>query len=626
MSQQKEDGPLVAGTGPVAASEPAGQPDPGTPRHASPPSRRQRPWARETLVAAAFVIAGVVATWPRAAYLAGRVPAGNDQGEYVWNMWWVAHQVTHLGNPWFTSYLAAPVGVRLGYDTLTPLPALVLTPVTLLFGPTASFTVLAVVTPGLAGYAMYRLARLWLPGLAGPLAAGAFFGLSGMQTFQVWAHVHTAAGVVFLPLAMEAAVRLRRGASARRGVILGLVLGVAILVDQEFAALAVLLVVLLLVPWLFRQHGRDQLRAVGWGALTALVIATPQLIAMAQQAAAGGSRAPVAGEYLLYSAQLPALFAPSPRLADYGAAGLAHIYQTRAGAEGLATFGVVLTVVALLGLVVSWRRRSGKLLGLLWVGSAVLALGPTLYLSHRHYVPLAEEWRGIRVSLLMPYTWLIRLPGLSSFREPDRLAFLGLVSAALLAGAAVTWLRQHARPLLIAVVAFGALEAGWAHPTTDQTMPATLPAVDRPIAADHSGSIVVDAPFGIIGVPDIVGTDPSPMALVLATADGHPRAVSYTSWTVAQTLAGIRRHAFYDGLVTAQMGQPVTAAEVAAARQDLRSLHVGWVLVWQLRWMEKLSTPRHPHLDYHYSDIYRFLAETGFHVDHQATGVVVYRP
>jgi hypothetical protein len=119
--------------------------------------------------------------------------------------------------------------------------------------------------------------------------------------------------------------------------------------------------------------------------------------------------------------------------------GLTFLYHQHTPGESLATFGLVLTLTAALGLIVSWKRRSARLLRLLWLGSAALALGPTLYLNGRQLVPLAERWHGLRVSLLMPYTWLIRVPGLSSLREADRLAIAGLLGATLLAGAAVEW-------------------------------------------------------------------------------------------------------------------------------------------------------------------------------------------
>ncbi len=581
----------------------------------------ERPWAVEAAVLAGFIAAGVVATWPRATYLAGRLPASSDQAQYVWNMWWIAHQLVHPGNLWFTSYLAAPVGIPLGYDTLTPLLGVVMAPVTLIFGPSASYNLLVMVTPGLASYAMYRLARLWLPGLLGPLTAGAFFGLSGMLTFQDWAHLHTAAGCVFLPLTVEAAVRLRRDATIRRGVILGVVAGASMLVDQEFAVLAVILAALVLIPRLARPGGGAQLRAVAASAVTAVVIAGPQLIAMIQQA--GGANTTLRpSDYVRYAAQLPSLFAPSPRLASYGMTGLASIYRAHASREGLATFGVVLTGVAVLGLAVSWRRRSARLLGALWLGSALLALGPTLYLGGRQFVPLATGWHGQRMSLLMPYTWLIQVPGMSGFREAERLALVGLVGAALLAGAGVDWLRRHARPAVIVVIVVGVLEAGWPGRPGQPTMPTSLPAVDNPIAADHSGSIVVDVPFGIVGESKLYGALSSRPALVLATADGHPRAYSYGPLPTLTTVAAIKHHPFYAGLVAAEMGKPITSGQIVAASKDVHTLHSGWVLVW-LRSQERLAQ-RASARPYHLA-IFRYLSETGFHFDFQADGVAVYR-
>ncbi|MGE5133658.1 MAG: hypothetical protein ACM32E_12205 [Gemmatimonadota bacterium] len=582
-----------------------------------------RPWRRELAVLAVFLAAGVAATWPQVTGVSGRLPRSGDVTSYVWGLWWVAHQLSHLGNPWYTGQLAAPAGTQLGFDTLMPLLGALMTPVTLVFGPAVSFSLLTAAVPGLACYTMYRAARLWLPGLTGPVAAGAGYGLSAMLAFQDWSRLHVAAGMVFLPLTLETAVRFRRGPTARRGAALGLVLGGSVLVAQESAVLAVALAALVLVPWLaaacWRGRGRalGQVRALAAGAAVAAAVASPQLIAMLAQLRAGGATAPpadLASSYRRYVAELPALFAPSPRLASVGLRGLAAVYRhydyPLARGDSLVTYGVVLTVAALAGLAVSWRRRSAWQLAALWLGSAALALGPTLHIGARQYVPLAQQWHGLRVSPLLPYTWLVRVPGLSGLREADRLALLGLVGAALLAGAAAHWLRRHAWPLLIVAGLAAALEAGWSGIPGSPALPTAMPALDRPLAAGHSGSIVVDVPFGLRGGLPLYGLHLPDAALLLATADGHPRAESYTSWEPAPTIARIRRHPFYARLNAAQHGWPSTQAQLAAARADRQRMRIGWVLVWS----------RMP------GTLTSYLSATGFHFAYQADGVRVYRP
>src|SRR5580692_11264434 len=252
-----------------------------------------RPWARELAVLAAYLAAGVAATWPLASYLTGKLPASRDVAVYVWDMWWVAHQIIHLHNPWSTSYLAAPGGLQLGYHTLVPLLGAAMAPVTLAFGPSASYNLLVIAVPGLAAYAMYRVARLWLPTLSGAIAAGAFFGLSAMLTYQAWYHLNIAYGTAFLPLTLEAAVRLRRGLTIGRGVIPGVVVGASALVNQESAVMALILAVLALALWLAGRRPRATAvirpRAVAVAGMAGAVVASPQLIAMVQQARAGGN-------------------------------------------------------------------------------------------------------------------------------------------------------------------------------------------------------------------------------------------------------------------------------------------------------------------------------------------------
>jgi hypothetical protein len=576
-----------------------------------------RPWAQEVAVLIGFLAAGVAATWPLASYITGRLPVSRDVAIYVWNLWWVAHQIIHLHNPWFTTYLAAPVGLQLGYHTLTPLLGVVMAPITLAFGPSGAYNLLNILLPGLACYAMYRVARLWLPTRVGAIAAGAFFGLSAMLTYQVWYHLNISYGAALLPVTLEAAVRLRRKPTIGQAVILGVVLGASVLVNPETAVMAVILAVLALIPWLATSRAPAtflaRLKVTASAGIATVIVASPQLIAMYQEARAGTRATLSTLGYTHWVGNLPSLFAPSPRLANYGmTTGLGHIYTSQTRLETMNTFGLVLSVLAVLGLIASWRRLSAWLLALLWLGGAALALGPTLYIGTHMYVPLAQTWNGVRVSLLMPYTWFLRTPGLSVFREADRLALLGLVGAALLAGAAVDWLQRHrAWPVIVAVAVLGALEAGWSGtPGGAPVMPTALPALDRPIAADHSGSIVVDVPFGLDNVPSY-GEEPATQAILMATADGHPRAIAYASWIPNATIDAIKRHPFYVQLNDAQYGWKRTPGQIAAARVDLRTLNVGWVLVWQPAGNPALT---------------QYLSATGFKFDYAADGATVYRP
>ena len=185
-------------------------------------------------VLATYVAAGIAVNWTRAAYLTGHVlPTGRDAGLFVWDYWWVARSVVHLSNPWFSHYLAAPVGVPLGFHVLMPLPGVLMTPVTLAYGPTFTYNLLTALAPGLMCYTMYRAARLWVPSQAGAIAGGAFYGLSTMMTWNAWFEIQLALGAIVLPLALEAAVRLGRRPGWRQAVILGVVLGAVLLTDLE---------------------------------------------------------------------------------------------------------------------------------------------------------------------------------------------------------------------------------------------------------------------------------------------------------------------------------------------------------------------------------------------------------
>ena len=165
-------------------------------------------------------------------------------------------------------------------------------------------------------------------------------------------------------------------------------------------------------------------------------------------------------------------------------------------------------------------------------------------------------------------------------------------------------------PLIALVVALGVLEAGWSGaPATSLgyhgVMPTSLPKLDRYLAADHTNSIVVDVPYGLRGGVDFTGTAISPQALLIATNDQHPRAISYTAWVSSTAIAGVARHAFFRNLYNAESGIDPTPRQIRRARADLNTMNVGWVVMWRNMW-----TRFHPVLRWSHVD--RYLVALGF--------------
>ncbi|HUC58492.1 MAG TPA: hypothetical protein VMA95_13905 [Streptosporangiaceae bacterium] len=651
-------------------------------------------WFRHITLLLAYIAAGIGATWPRFTWLAaGKLPRTTDVAAFVWGFWWVAHQVVHLGNPFFTTYMAAPVGIQLGFSTLMPLAGYVMTPVTLLWGPSAAFTLLTLITPGLLCYAMYRAARLWL-NQPGSIAAGAFFGLCAMMMWQNWYHVNIALGIVFLPVTIEAAVRLRRSQKIAPGVWLGLALGGAVMTSQEAAVIAVLLAAVLIIPWIFGKLLRDRaslrkaLLPLGIGAVVALVFASPQLIAMAQQYASGGAAVPpgtLALNYTQFGVPLQTLFSPSPRIAYFGLHSLPSGYSFDAApqggtsvqpGEGLPGFGIVASVLAVVGLLIAWRKRYKYAwwFALLWLGCAILSLGTSIVIGsgcvvnqsvagqlygrscrqflplegHIHWVAIVRDgmktWEQVRVSNLMPYTWLVRIPWLSGLREADRFALVGMIGVALLAGIVVQWLTQRlaaarkpkpeqmpaasdvpagsrakrrrrrtrwlALPALIVVAALSVFELGWQGGTTGPPFTPTESMLDRmswfdaPVKADNSHSTVLDVPYGLRGGLSLVGSGISERALLVATNDEHPRAVSYTAWVPKPTINAVKAHPFFKYLLKYQSAtSDPTPYQLRAAAADLKTLNIGWVIEWRNLWRLNHPEQRIAHLEGYLRDL-----------------------
>ena len=314
------------------------------------------PVARQVELLLCFIAAGVAVTcrWPRT--WPGRIPrrgtrratCGASGGSPTRSRTWATR-----GSPRIWRRRS---GVELGFHTLMPLPGLLFTPLTLAFGPSFSYNLWTVMLlPGLLCYAMYRAARLWLRSATGAVAR--------RGVLRPVLHAHPAGLVppehrARAPCSCRWPWRRRYGCAAspgrRQAIILGLVMGAAVLTDQESAVLAAIVVALVLLPWLLRRPsaGPGCGRCAGRPGRGRGRQPADRGHAREIRPAGGLSISPqlLAVSYKQYGIGLPGMFTPTPRVTTFGLDVLASPFLHGRDNEGMPMFGTTLTVLALLGL------------------------------------------------------------------------------------------------------------------------------------------------------------------------------------------------------------------------------------------------------------------------------------
>lgn len=169
---------------------------------------------------------------------------------------------------------------------------------------------------------------------------------------------------------------------------------------------------------------------------------------------------------------------------------LGRLFYDGITTEGIPTFGVTLTALALLGAVLGRRRRPVRIWLVLWLGVAALALGSVPYLGTRGLTAAdAGSWTdGVAADalhLVRPPARTVQLPGANPF------TVLALVPAALLDGSAVDWIRQWFAPALVLVALVCVPELGWSSVAPYGTMATGLsapPSGYRRHTAPHHGA------------------------------------------------------------------------------------------------------------------------------------------
>ena len=156
---------------------------------------------------------------------AGRWQTGDiqDVDQATWFMRYTATAVGHFQLPaLMTTAMNAPHGVNLMWNTSLLLPGVVVAPVTLLFGPQVSLSLLLVL--GFAGSAtsMFYVLRRWGASSMAAVLGGALYGFSPALVNSGIGHYSLVLAMV-LPLILDRLLRIvtGQGRLVRNGIWLG---------------------------------------------------------------------------------------------------------------------------------------------------------------------------------------------------------------------------------------------------------------------------------------------------------------------------------------------------------------------------------------------------------------------
>lgn len=116
-----------------------------------------------------------------------------DSTQFMWAMWWWPHAILHGINPFVTNAIWVPDAYNLGSVTSTPLPALVLAPLTALAGPVhgpiVSYNVANLLAPTIGAWFAYRLCLYLTRAPAASILGGWLYGFSSYGLAPLQGHL-----------------------------------------------------------------------------------------------------------------------------------------------------------------------------------------------------------------------------------------------------------------------------------------------------------------------------------------------------------------------------------------------------------------------------------------------------
>ena len=356
-----------------------------------------------------------------------------DPNFYIWAWRWWPYAITHLLNPLYSHQIGAPAGYSLAWATTSPAVALLVSPITVLFGPIVSFNLTILLAPPASAWAAFVVARRLTGQFWPALFAGPVYG------FCVYEIAHDASGqpnltvTLLLPLVVYLIMRWWDGSLKRNAFVIWLTVVLALefyTFVEAFTELTILFVVGLVIGFfiagraLWPKVAQLGLLA-GISYVGAVILASPYLIYALQNYQ--GDK--LTRQLPMFSLDFSGLVLPRVDrklgMSWWGPA-IGHDLSSTA------YVGIPLLVILVALVAFNYRDRLIWMLAASFVVVVLLAAGPNLIVQGKQLFAL-------------PWSFIWRLPLLRS-AEPVRFIDFGYLALSMVLA---LWLAQATKSKLV---------------------------------------------------------------------------------------------------------------------------------------------------------------------------------
>ena len=362
-----------------------------------------------------------------------------DPNLFIWYWRWWPYAVSHGHNPLYTHAIGVPVGWNLAaWGTSTPSVALLMSPLTAVFGPIASFNLTLLLAPPTAAWAAFVVARRLTRRFWAALLAGAVYGFNMYEVAHDFSGQPNLSVTLLFPLLVYLVLLWWDGTLGRTGFVIWMTLALALefyTFSEYFFDLTLVGVAALVIGFAVagRAARRTVARLAGLIAISyaaALVLASPYLLDELTHLPDG-----LVHNTPKFSLPLSALVVPrADRM--YGLLPWLSAFSGRHPAAGYV--GIPMLVLLLVFTVGTWSSKVTRLLVAMCVVVLALAVGPRLVLAGR--------W-----GFTLPWSGLWKLPMARSAEAARIIVFGYLVLAIVLA----LWLTAPARNRVLLAARWG---------------------------------------------------------------------------------------------------------------------------------------------------------------------------